>query len=49
VFGDRYDRTDSGSTTTYADTNTGGVPHTYWVTAVDQDLAESPFLGPVTK
>jgi Tfp pilus assembly protein PilV len=34
-------------TTTWIDTNTGGVSHTYYVTAVSANFAEStPFLGP---
>jgi hypothetical protein len=48
-YADRYDRTGSGTTLSYTDTATGGVPHTYWVTAVDNQLAESTLLGPVTK
>jgi hypothetical protein len=44
----RYD-TAPGTATTYTDTGTGGVQHTYWVTAVDPQLAESPAAGPVTR
>jgi fibronectin type 3 domain-containing protein len=44
----RYD-TAPGNQTTYTDTATGGVAHTYWVTAVDPQLAESPAVGPVTR
>lgn len=44
----RYD-TAPGNATTYTDTQTGGVPHTYWVTAVDPQLAESTAAGPVTR
>jgi prepilin-type N-terminal cleavage/methylation domain-containing protein len=48
----RYD-TAPGTTTvpataSYTDTATGGVAHTYWVTAVDSQLAESSAAGPVT-
>jgi prepilin-type N-terminal cleavage/methylation domain-containing protein len=49
AYGDRYDRTGSGDELTITDDATGGVPHTYRVTAVDTQLAESPFAGPVTK
>jgi prepilin-type N-terminal cleavage/methylation domain-containing protein len=44
----RYD-TAPGNATSYTDTQTGGVQHTYWVTAVSAQLAESTPLGPVTK
>ena len=38
----------SGSpTVTWTDTATNGILHTYWVTAVDQNYAESPFGLPV--
>lgn len=49
TYADRYDRTGSGSEVSYTDTATGGVSHTYWVTAVDEQLAESVVLGPVTR
>lgn len=49
AFGDRYDRTPSGASTTFTDTKAGGMTHTYSVVAVDQDLAESLKLGPVTR
>ena len=42
----RYDVTSSGSVTTYTDTDAVG-EHSYWVTAVNGNLTESPFLGPV--
>jgi fibronectin type 3 domain-containing protein len=38
----------TGANVTWQDTATGGTTHTYWVTAVDQHFAESPYLGPVT-
>ena len=44
----RYD-TAPASAVSYTDTQTGGVQHTYWVTAVDPQLAESAAAGPVTK
>lgn len=47
AYEDRYDITGSGSETTYTDTRTDGVQHTYWVTAVDSQLAESMIIGPV--
>ena len=38
----------SGSpTVTWTDTATNGVLHSYWVTSVDQNFAESPFGLPV--
>jgi hypothetical protein len=49
TYADRYDRTATGSDLTYTDLQTDGVPHTYYVTAVDTQLAESTLLGPVTK
>jgi hypothetical protein len=49
AYADRYDRTGSGTDVIYTDTNTGGVPHKYWVTSVDTNLAESTLLGPVTR
>jgi hypothetical protein len=48
AYVNRYDRT-LGAQLTYTDTTTGGVPHTYYVTAVDPQLAESTIVGPVTK
>jgi prepilin-type N-terminal cleavage/methylation domain-containing protein len=46
----RFDRWfDTGSNVTWQDTETNGLQHTYWVTAVDTHYMESPFLGPVTK
>jgi len=49
VVANRYDRTGTGADVTYTDTQTDGIAHTYYVTAVDTQLAESPMLGPVTK
>lgn len=49
LYADRYDRTGSGTEVTYTDIHTGGDQHTYWVTAVDTQLAESTLLGPVTR
>jgi hypothetical protein len=46
----RYDRWfDNGPSITWQDTETNGLQHTYWVTAVDTHYMESAFLGPVTK
>ena len=47
AFADRYDRTAPGELS-YADGRAGDTPHTYWVTAVDSQLAESVVAGPVT-
>jgi fibronectin type 3 domain-containing protein len=44
----RYD-TAPGNVTNYTDTQTGGVQHTYWVTAVNSQLAESTSPPPVTR
>jgi prepilin-type N-terminal cleavage/methylation domain-containing protein len=49
TYAARYDRTDSGSELSYTDSNTGGQAHTYYVTAVDGQLAESTIVGPVTQ
>jgi hypothetical protein len=49
TFADRYDRTQDGSQLTFTDTHTAGTTHTYWITAVDTQLAESTKLGPVTR
>lgn len=49
AVGARYDRTAVGSQTSYVDGRNGGTQHTYWVTAVDTQLAESVALGPVTR
>jgi fibronectin type 3 domain-containing protein len=49
AYANRYDRTGTGADVTYTDTHPDGVSHTYYVTAVDTQLAESPLLGPVTK
>jgi type IV pilus modification protein PilV len=40
TIADRYDRTTTASPTTYTDADTG-TPHYYWITAVDNNLAES--------
>ena len=45
----RYDRTQTGAQLTFTDTHTSGVQHTYWITAVDTQLAESTVVGPVTR
>jgi Tfp pilus assembly protein PilV len=47
AFADRYDRTAPGELS-YADGRAGDTQHTYWVTAVDTQLAESVVAGPVT-
>jgi prepilin-type N-terminal cleavage/methylation domain-containing protein len=47
---DRYERWfDDRPNVTWQDTETNGLEHTYWVTAVDEHHMESAFLGPVTK
>jgi len=47
---DRYDYTGLGTELEYVDTATGGQPHEYWVTTVDQNYSESDpaLLGSVT-
>jgi hypothetical protein len=42
----RFAVSGSGTTTTYLDTD-ATEQHSYWVTAVNSNLTESPFLGPV--
>ena len=49
AYADRYDRTGTGSEVSFVDANTEGVAHRYWVVAVDDQLAESPAVGPVTR
>lgn len=49
TYADRYDRTGTGADVAYTDSATDGKSHTYSVTAVDNHLAESTVLGPVTK
>jgi prepilin-type N-terminal cleavage/methylation domain-containing protein len=45
AIADRLDRTGLGTELTYADTDASG-PHSYWVTAVDDNYSESVLLGP---
>jgi prepilin-type N-terminal cleavage/methylation domain-containing protein len=50
ALSDRYDRyfdLSGSSDVSWTDTETGGASHTYWVTAVDQHYAESPFGPPL--
>jgi hypothetical protein len=47
-YTNRYDTTGSATDTTYVD-DPGGASHTYHVTAVSANLAESVMAGPVTK
>lgn len=49
TYADRYDRTGLGTDTTYTDTRTGGMVHTYAITAVDTQLDESPLVGPISR
>jgi hypothetical protein len=46
-YADRYDRTGYGELS-FIDANTGGATHTYWISAVDNNYAESTLVGPVT-
>ncbi len=48
VVDDRYDRTGTAQELTFTDARTNGLPHTYWVAAVDTQLGESAKLGPVS-
>ena len=50
TYADRYARwdDDSPALVEFVDGNTGGTPHTYWVTAVDRNYGESAPAGPVT-
>jgi Tfp pilus assembly protein PilV len=42
----RYETTGSGTATSFTDTE-AVEPHSYWITAVNSNLSESTFLGPV--
>ena len=48
AYANRYDRTGTGSELTYTDTQANGQQHTYYVVAVDTQLAESAFSNGVT-
>jgi Tfp pilus assembly protein PilV len=51
-YNDRYDEAtcpSSSSTCAWTDTHTSGSQHTYYVTSVDGQLAESVAAGPVTR
>jgi Tfp pilus assembly protein PilV len=48
AYADRYDRTGSAAQLTYTDSNPGSGGHTYHVSAVDLDMAESPLSPGVT-
>lgn len=47
TVGDRYDRTGSGTASSYVDTDPGAGTASYWITAVDTHLQESALVGPV--
>jgi len=49
AIANRYDRTGAGTDLSFTDGRTGGTQHTYWITAVDTQLAESTIVGPVTR
>ena len=42
----RYDRTLDGEATSFVDAGAGTASHRYWVTAVDDEFAESDFASP---
>jgi type II secretory pathway pseudopilin PulG len=46
LYSDRYDRTGTGTATSWTDTRTDGESHTYWITSVSANLAESAAKGP---
>jgi hypothetical protein len=46
-YASRYGLTSSGTTVTFTD-NDATTTHEYWVTAVNSNLTESPFLGPAS-
>jgi prepilin-type N-terminal cleavage/methylation domain-containing protein len=51
ALGNRFDRyfdSSGNPTVSWTDTDTDGQPHSYWVTAVDQQYRESVVVGPVT-
>lgn len=45
AIADRYGKTSDAATLSFSDRNAGGVAHTYYVTAVDDDFAESALVG----
>ena len=45
-FTKRVDRTGTGADTAITDPNASATGHTYWLTAVDNDLAESAMAPP---
>jgi hypothetical protein len=47
TVGDRYDRTGSGTSTTFVDEEPLDATTQYWITAVDSHLHESALVGPV--
>lgn len=47
TVGDRYDRTGSGTSVSWADDEPGAGTDAYWITAVDTHLQESALVGPV--
>jgi prepilin-type N-terminal cleavage/methylation domain-containing protein len=48
LLGNRYDRWyDGGNIVTWEDRATGGLSHTYWITAVDKTYLESSFVPAV--
>ncbi len=49
AYADRYDRTSTAAQLSFIDTKTGGIQHSYWVAAVDSELAESTKRGPVVR
>jgi type II secretory pathway pseudopilin PulG len=50
TYEDRYARwdVDTVGIVDFVDSNTGGLPHKYWVTSVDRNYGESAPVGPVT-
>jgi hypothetical protein len=48
TFEARYDRTGSGNELRYVDTRTAGEAHTYFITSVGVNLAESAMVGAVS-
>lgn len=45
AYAARFDRTATDADLTWTDTSTGGTDHTYWVSAVGAQLAESPLTA----
>jgi hypothetical protein len=46
LLANRYGKTSNATTLSFTDQDGGGTSHTYYVSAVDDDFAESAVVGP---